>query len=406
MPRSVAILCLAAAVTFGAPSIPSSAAQNAALPRVVRPAPSEDRPLVDVDLGKFGYHSRPSYGNAHAGSTVSEKIGFSNEGSLIWVWVTRDNKVAHTRQRQNAPNSPERMHLHTEWFDPVTGQEESKGEWPMVAPFEYLLAKDGRVLTWTQEKLRIFSVGSEESQEIDLQSLLPSTSGQMIRVQEVFSTTNFILVGYLSGQDSESVTLDARTLKKIWSVNEDMYIRVLAFSDRLLMGVCGKEGYPCIKPVSGAWGPLYAKGSQPSLKGKIFRADDNANAILMLSTSEMTVSGVNGLVLFRDEIPKGHRFGTFEPLSSTDDGKFAVMEMRLRGFESDFLDMGQMLSDDQIIVYSLSEGRAIYVRKVNGNSPWAFWEWHYNDFALSRDGKFLAVATDEILRVYKLPPTK
>ena len=59
--------------------------------------------------------------------------------------------------------------------------------------------------------------------------------------------------------------------------------------------------------------------------------------------------------------------------------------------------------DDHVVVYDLRQKAAIYTRKVKGGSAWIPPFEHMNRIALSADGTLLAILSDGLIEVYKLP---
>jgi hypothetical protein len=118
----------------------------------------------------------------------------------------------------------------------------------------------------------------------------------------------------------------------------------------------------------------------------------------------MAVVEVDGKVLFHARLPKKRSFG--RPVRSSGGERFAIIENSLRGLTNETLDMYAFPSNDRIVVYSIPDRRAIYAVKVKGTSPGAPWEIHRNRVALSPDGVLLAVVSDRVLRVYRLPDLK
>jgi hypothetical protein len=116
----------------------------------------------------------------------------------------------------------------------------------------------------------------------------------------------------------------------------------------------------------------------------------------------MAVATVDGSVLFQVKFPNDRSLQNSLPVVASEGGRFALMEKReLRTNVA--LDVGQWWADDEIIVYDISDRRAIFALKVKGISPWPSSTEHTNEFALSPDGDRLAVVSDGILKIYKLP---
>jgi hypothetical protein len=115
----------------------------------------------------------------------------------------------------------------------------------------------------------------------------------------------------------------------------------------------------------------------------------------------MLVVAADGTQLFHVEL--GKKRSVEGAVTSVGGERFAVIEDKERGLTSQPLDISAFPSNDRAVVYSIPDHRAIYSVKVKGTSPWPPWEAHTNQLALSPDGTLLAVITDGILRIYRLP---
>lgn len=106
--------------------------------------------------------------------------------------------------------------------------------------------------------------------------------------------------------------------------------------------------------------------------------------------------------MFRINLPKNRYLGGIAP--SADGGRFAAIEDRMRGLQSEPLDMYPFGSNEQAPVYSLKDRRQIFALKLKGTSPWMPWHVHYNSIALSPNGATLALISDgATLSIYSVP---
>lgn len=129
-----------------------------------------------------------------------------------------------------------------------------------------------------------------------------------------------------------------------------------------------------------------------------------------MSTGKLTVQTVEGAELFRSAMPERGLFPTpgSPPATSTTGDRFAVILGRMRGLRIEPLDMYPFWSEDRVIVYSISQKSSIFTVKVKGLSPWPINRYYpmWNSIAISPDGLLLAVASNEGVRVYALPPDR
>ena len=172
----------------------------------------------------------------------------------------------------------------------------------------------------------------------------------------------------------------------------------MEISDHWMVGRCGLPRKLCIRGIDQPWKP-FPLDIQDS--GALNFVDDDRLAVG--SGNDILVMNPSGDSLFRLTLPE-HRFAAHF-FSSTGGERFVALEDRMRGLRSESLDMYPFASNDRIVVYSIPDHRAIYAIKVRGASPWPGWrpKGHFNEVALSPDGKLLALVADSILKIYRLP---
>jgi hypothetical protein len=175
-------------------------------------------------------------------------------------------------------------------------------------------------------------------------------------------------------------------------------------SDHWITGYCGKPQDLCLRGIDTSWQPYSlgessagVQGAQRMRKSSYFVGDEK---LVVEIGSEMSIATVQGKILFTARLPKG-RF--YAAVASRGGDRFAVVENELRGLRSQPLDMYPFQSNKRVLVFSVSEQRAIYAVGVKGTSPWSPWAIHANQTAISPDGTILALFRDTTLRLFRLP---
>lgn len=369
-------------------------------PQAAKPAPSQDQPLIEVDLHKFADANWDPNNSEKAGSTARSEIYFSDSRSLIWAWITRDNK---------SPLPKTTWHFHAILLDATTGQEMAKHEWP--APFGWgtqFVASNGKFLTCTDNKIRLFSDHFEALAEMEMPAHIDCRDAKFLDGSRASACRKSVHISHGFNQSRGVETLDTDTLKVISTYSEDKSVYLTDITDHWLAGTCGKPPQVCMRPTAGSWRNINfaeANNQTSALRpASVLLTDENT--LVIRGMNQMTVVNTDGSVLFQSRLPKSRSYGwgaLDESSVSCDGERFAVIEDRWRGLESDFLDIYKFLANDEIVVYSIAERRAIYTLKVKGSSPWPPFTNRKTVFAMSPDGSLLAVVTDGVLRIYKLP---
>jgi hypothetical protein len=289
-------------------------------------------------------------------------------------------------------------------LDALTGEERAKQDWSLSSSaVRYELVQNGNFLTCIDNKIRLFSGEFQLLREVELAPLGICSRLVYLAVCGVSPSRRSILVSSISRQERISEILDTRALTAISTANEDKSVTITAISDHWLVGLCGNPWEVCIRKVDGSWKAFRFAGpeNQPTrVLGRAYFVNDET--VLICRLNEMAVANVDGSVIFRVNLPKDRSCENSLPATSSEGGRFAMMENRQLGID-EFFDMGPFWTDDRILVYDVSEQRAVFAVKVNGASQWPSSRTHSNEFALSPDGKRLAVVSDGILNVYKLP---
>lgn len=363
--------------------VPLVSAQTKSQP--IEPEPSRDRPLLEIDLRKYGYEP---HGNGARMEPLS--LAFTQSNDLLVAWTTTDESQSKKEIRSTTPIP---SHLHGLIVDPRTGQKERGGEWPS----RYLHASITPVgkdmfLICARDEIQLLSHDFVTVQD---QVLSPPNTCQGMRIspnRHSFSTRT----------GTEYNLIDAESFQPVaeWSSKEAIDVH---FTDSLLVGVCRPDIGLCIRRFDQDWQPLRAVGvlQRPQALGHQGTAFVNDSTLAIANAGEMTVVTLEGAMLFRVNLPKKFSFARIA--TSTDGNRFAYIETKLRGSKA--LDMYSNL-DDHVVVYDLGPKTAVYARKVNGGSLWIPPFEHRNQIALSSDGALLAILDNGILEVYSLPAPK
>jgi hypothetical protein len=398
MRRHVQIVCGACAI-FAASAIAFVGAtpQQRSLPE-----PTAERPLAEVDLHKFGYQDENARTMNKAGATRKRLLDFTDNNSLIWAWWTVD--IVYTRKGPSPP--PELQTFHAAVLDAKTGGVRVKQEWPkQEAPSWLIPVRDEKLITCDQEKIHLYSASFEHLKDLELPE--PDDCRGVLTVREGGRSPSrrSILVSNLSGPAYQLRVLDTATFTLSSISGGDKSLTPGSISDLWFIEGCRKQTEICIRMWDGPWHAVEFTGVSEPFKAS-FRLKPvfvNEDTFAIFEGDTLTFAKTEGAVLFQKKLPKEHEFSSYLPAASRDSDRFAVMETRQRGITYSNLDMSSYQADDEIVVFSLSERRAIFALRVTGNSPWLPLIEHHNTFALSPDGSLLAVVSDGILRVYKLP---
>jgi hypothetical protein len=329
---------------------------------------STDQPIIEIDLHKFGYAVSLLNGPYKNGSALRTRVDFARENSLILTWTTQD--YAAGRAPKDVPFAAQKGKLHLVLLDVSTGREEAHQDWSVPVVWAALASvNDGKLVVCLDNKIQLFAASLEKLAEMELPEPADCRAVNYLRPSRISPGNKFLILSVRIGENYKTENLDPDTL------------RVISTSIEAKPGTASGGNIP---------------RSAPALQ-EVLHLDDDT--LLTREVRRIAISKPDGSMLLEAKLPDDR---TFSDISIVD-GRFAVMENRMRGIDSSFFDMGKFPSDDEIVVYDISETRAIFALKVKGDSPWPPFVEHRNQFALSSDGDRLAVVSDGILKIYKLP---
>ena len=361
------------------------------------PSVSKEHPLLKIDLHQFGYDTSSS--TKHLSKFVPS---FTDSTHLAIAWLTLDEPEL---AQKIGPAVAKPAHLHVLVIDATTGQKIGAQAWPTPSTsVRFLPARDGKFLTCTANMLRLFSPTFEVIREKDFPAGRACKNINPWNARWGTPSRRSLLLSSRLGQQSyEDALLDVETFDVITKWTEKFPIDNA--SDHWLAASCGPKREPCIRGIDQPWKSFQPSEMDKAITPYSFRlASFVSDDTLVMGWNRMLVTKVDGTECFHLDLPKGRSFeGT---VTSTDGGRFAVIEDKQRGLTSQLLDMSALLSNDQAVVYSIADRRAIYSVKLKGSSPWPPWATHTNQLALSADGSLLAILDGGDLKVYRLPDIK
>lgn len=352
---------------------------------------SEPTPHWKTKVEQFGYDAAPRKMFA----PVRLSVAFSDNGHVVISWIapdaSKDNKYLLAKEGDAA-------HAHVVVIDADTGRQQAKQEW--ATRFTYAApalagTTGGRFLLCTNDAVRVLSVTLEVVQEKHFASpstCKPSPSGRTLLLSAVSQHTREMTL-----LDTESFNLQSN-----WTEQMPDGERTFAFSDRWLLGACGKPAGLCVRRVNEGWRPFRIAGQQ-----RLITAAESITASFInddtigIGGTTLTLATVEGAVLFQVSPVDKQMFGT-PPVPSSGGARFVVVEGRMRGARNDGLDMYPFYATDNATVYSVNNDRPVFSLKLQGTSPWTPWHAIQNVAALSPDGHSLAIISDGVLEVFEV----
>jgi hypothetical protein len=356
------------------------------------PILSKDHPLVEIDLGKFGYDT------SGATNRLPKFVDFTDLNRLALGWVTLDDSALADKTGSQTARP---AHLHVLVINARTGAKEGLQAWSTPsAPIRFAGIGEGKFLICTASTLRLLSATFEVIREENLPGDRGCFSPFFLAGWGISPSKRYLLLSSYSERSYQNSLFDLETFTSVAQWTEKR--RTNDVSGHWLVGLCD-GGEMCIRGMDEPWRTFHPEGLDKQLsefkpKSPLFV---NERLMVIEAWNEMAAIDVDGQVLFQVRLPKKRSFG--RPVRSTGGERFAIMENRQRGVTNEALDMYAFASNDRVVVFSILDRCAIFAVGVKGRSPWPPWEEHRNYMALSPDGALLAVVTDGLLRVYRLP---
>lgn len=342
------------------------------------PAANTDRAFLTLDVRQFGFVPNAT------GWRDRLSLDFVDGDHLLFAWTTTDNPVPRHRVGLTTTAS----HLHALLLDLHDIQKSLRHDLPASSYFAAIQpVANGEFLVCTGHALQLLSPDFSSLKE----EALPGPLSCAFRPPP--SQHAFVMLG---DSHEKAILRDTQTFSPL---AECPARALVAFTDDRLVCACGSDSHLCIRNLGGDWQPLNISTMDADLKPLGFI---NNSTLLLRTRSELEVATADGLLLFRAKLPTKLLFHS--AVFSAGGLRFAIIEDRMRGLTSAGLDIHSFPADDQVVVYDVTERRAIYTRKLKGTSPWPPGHEHINYCALSPDGSVLAIEEGGTIMIYRLPP--
>jgi hypothetical protein len=363
------------------------------------PASAKNQAALKINLRKYDFNA------SSIDARLPIFVDFTDSNHVAIAWQTYDNPAEARRTKFLDAVAG---HLHVLVLDTIAGKKEALGEWPAPAPgVRFLGQKDGKFMTSIEGTWRLYSpsltllrsVHTDDTKNCPRQ-LEGSPGISPARDWVLHAKYNSRAGGPLSLLNSESLETKFRDVERR---------QVADLSDHWLVAADSSSRQLFVRKFNEPWRPLQSpwldepEGASTEIRGHahsvpFFVGDES---LLVETGREMAVLDIDGTVLLQARLPENGRFGA--AARSSANGRFAIVEQRMRGVTSDFWDLSAFPADDRVVVFDLARRQAIFAVKVDGNSPWPPFQQHKNRIALSQNGELLAILSDDVLNIYQLP---
>src|SRR6266851_4521466 len=214
------------------------------------PILSKDRPLLEVDLGKFGYDT------SSATNRLPKFVDFTDFNRLALGWVTLDDPslAGKTGSLTARP-----AHLHVLVLDARTGRKEGMQEWSTPSrPVRFAGVGGGKFLICTESTLRLFSASFEVIREENLPGDSACFTPFLRGGWGISPSKRYLLVSSYSARSYQNNLLDLETFASVAHWTEKRPTNDI--SDHWLAGFCGEPGEMCIREMDQPWRTFHPEG--------------------------------------------------------------------------------------------------------------------------------------------------
>lgn len=359
-------------------------------------------PVWRVDLHSLGYggykmpHEFPS-------RSVLEPLGFLSNKVLITSFLAREAVTELPRRGQAEANLP--VKLHALFFGAATGDILPAKQWSVPDPnsVDIVPTREGRFILIMRNRLTLYSQDLQPLRELTLFSP-PGPSGDILVIRRS-PEGGSLLVVYLRG-DKRINWIEASDLKVLGSWSGPLTPATVSDGDLAQM----QERYVkpgdftthevSIRGVDGPWrtvcrvrlglDPENACGSPEFISNDVLA--------LLMSHSLTLIPAVGGHVLLREKFREDEWVG--RPHSSADGNRLAVPVVSHKGgsalFDTNFHSVLK-----RIMVFDLQSRQWIYTLDAKRQKIKTL-----SGLALSPDGSLMAILSEGVVQVYRLPPEK
>jgi hypothetical protein len=254
------------------------------------PAPSKDRPLLEINLNKFGYNTSRS-------PTPSQRfVDFTDSSHLGLAWETFDDPTSGTKMGIFPPKP---AHLHVLVLDATTGSNQGSREWPTQStPIGFSGFSDGKILTCTGNVLHLFSPTFQVIHEQELASDRACLNRKVSPSRRTF----FLSVYSEKSYQNTLLNFDTFATTATWTdqrATKDV-------SDHWLIGYCDQSRMVCIRGTDQTWQPFRPDGLDEQMTNPMRATTQfvNDTTLLIEAWNRMAVATVDGRLLFERSLPK------------------------------------------------------------------------------------------------------
>lgn len=356
-------------------------------------------PLWEVDLRALGYSGFAQRREQWGLHFHINPICFSENNSLIATFLTRE-AVTTLRQRDRSTEGLP-LRLHAVFFDATAGKVRAVREWSASEPRggivttrggRFVVVAPGRMLLYSPnlELLREFKLPTDQNPPFDLAGVYSSASGGSILLQ--YNERGTYHFQWIDPDALQPVRSWAELLAWITVADNQLVFSKEAYTkstgfvtEVLIRGVDGPSRTVC-----------RSQNGQGDCDGSPQFVSNEILALLM--PHGVTLIRTDGARVFRTGFNQDDWTGR-EVLPSANGRRFALAIWAHKG-GSELFDVSSHSVLRRIVVFDIPSRQWVYV--LNGKRQKIK---TIAGLALSADGSLMAILTDGVVKVYRLPET-
>ena len=358
------------------------------------------RPVWEVDLRSLGYTGFTPKGEQWDLRVDIDPLCFSDRGVLIATFLTHEIATSLARRDRQAELRP--LRLHAIFFDAAGGKVQTTREWSIARPSAGIIpARDGKFIVVTSEGMTLYSQTLEPLKELrfsayrqafgNLYSIYSSPGGKSVLVKYHDHNPHYQWI------DVDSME-PLRSWDEVWggwvTISDDEIARYKDWRDR---GSWLSE--VLVRRFDGPWrtichGPVWGNCEAP-------RQFINNEVLAVVSVGKLRlIRAADGGELLEKQFNDGGPGRGYRGLSASANGRrFAAGIWGSKG-GSALLDISAHPVFKRIMVFDIPSGQWVYTldakkQKIKSISA----------LALSPNGSLLAILTDGVVEVYRIPPS-
>jgi hypothetical protein len=227
------------------------------------PSLSKDAPVLEIDLGKFGYDTSSST------KRLPKFVDFTSVNQLALSWPTFDDPSV---AQNTGPLTPRPAHLHVLVLDALTGRKLGLQEWSTPStPVRFLGVRDGKFLTCTGNVLRLFSPSFEVIREENLPSDRACLDPFWSEAWGLSPSGRYLLLSSPLPQGYQNTLFDVEKFTAVANWTEKRPINDI--SDHWLVTCCDQQREVCIRGMDeSTWQSFQSDGLDKQLNDFKFKS--------------------------------------------------------------------------------------------------------------------------------------